>query len=287
MLKISAISDHHCHLGEGPVWDWREETLWWVDSLGPVLYQYDFHSQQTKSWSLSGSTIGSLAVCESGGLILAMDLGFYSFNPQTTKIALLSNLPTKQTGIRLNDGKVDPNGNFIAGTMNIDHDGQENCRMYRLDFNFEVTELLDGFSCFNGPCFSLDGNKIYLTGRKYDAIEVFEYDPQQKLKSGLLLIDGGIPDGATVDEQGYIWSAQWTQESIIRISPDGNLDAKISVPGQIVSSVMFGGPDLDLIYVTTAGGKVGDAIPTSNEAGKTLVIQNSGYKGRAESFFKG
>ena len=287
MVKISAISGHQSHLGEGPLWDWREQTLWWVDSLGPTLYQYDYHHQQTKSWELPGSTVGSLAIRQNGNLILAMDLGFYNFNPETAETTLICKLPAAQSTIRLNDGKVDPYGNFIAGTMNIDPNGQENCSMYCFDSNLEITYLLDGFTCFNGPCFSLDTQKIYLTGRLDGVIEVYDYREQQRLQDGQVLIESCNPDGATVDAEGYIWSAQWTDGCIIRISPDGKLDTKISIPRQIVSSVMFGGPDLDLIYVTTVGRQIGNDIPTSNDAGKALVIENSGYKGRPEPIFKG
>ena len=94
-------------------------------------------------------------------------------------------------------------------------------------------------------------------------------------------------DGATVDAEGYIFSAQWSDECIIRISPDGELDQKIVIPGQIVSSLMFGGPDLDLIFVTTVGGQVGNTCPTSSDAGSTFVIEGSGFRGRAEPVFKG
>jgi len=127
----------------------------------------------------------------------------------------------------------------------------------------------------------------YLTGRKTGEIEVFDYDIKQGLTNGKSLIANCNPDGATVDSEGFIWSAQWTNETIIRISPDGDIDYRISIPEQIVSSVMFGGPELDLIYVTTVGGKVGDDIPTSPNAGMTLCIENSGFKGRAEPLFIG
>ncbi len=287
MLKISAISNYQCHLGEGPVWDWRKQVLWWVDSLGPTLYQFDFVSTTTRLWQLPGRTIGSLAIRENGGLILAKDKGFYTFSPENGETELIA-APLRQTyGLRFNDGKVDPDGNFIAGAMNIDHRQNQNCSMFKLSTDFKVTTILDGFRCFNGPCFSPDNKKIYLTGRQDGAIEVFDYDKQQTLTDGTTLIDNCNPDGATVDAEGYIWSAQWSEQCIIRISPHGKLDTRISIPNQIVSSVMFGGPDLDLIFVTTVGGQVGDDIPVGKDSGKTLVIENSGYRGLPEYYYRG
>ena len=95
------------------------------------------------------------------------------------------------------------------------------------------------------------------------------------------------PDGATVDSEGYIWSAQWDDACIIRISPQGELDHRIEIPGQLVSSVMFGGPDLDLIYVTTVGGEVLGDRAKGELPGRTLVIEDSGFQGRPEPRFKG
>ena len=284
---ISPISDHKSHLGEGPIWDWSREVLWWVDSFGPLLYQFNFHTRQVKSWKLPGQTIGSLAVRECGDLILAMDKGFYHFSSDTGKVALITEPLANQAAVRFNDGKVDSAGNFIAGAMNLDHSGTENCSMLRLSSDFKVAKLLEGFTCFNGPCFNPTGDLIYLTGRTDGEIEVFDYDTKHTPRNGKTLIKNCNPDGATVDDQGFIWSAQWDDGCIIRISPDGQIDYEISIPGQIVASVMFGGPDFDLIYVTTVGGIVNATHPKGSEAGLTLEIKGSGFKGRPENMFKG
>lgn len=285
--ELSTVCEHRCHLGEGPVWDARHDWLYWVDSYAPALYRHDFHAGRTESWPLPGKAVGSLAVRAQEGLVLALDRGFYFFDPHSNACDLIAEPLAGQTGMRLNDGKVDPFGAFVAGGMNIDYRQHLDCAMYRLAPTLEVSEILRGFDCFNGPCFSEDGTQLYVTGRHDGVVEAFDYTPGTKLGNPRVLLESCNPDGATVDAEGYIWSAQWNDACILRISPQGEIERRIEVPGQIVSSVMFGGPELDLIYITTVGGEVHGARPQGADAGKTLVLSGSGVRGRTEPEFLG
>lgn len=252
-----------------------------------MLYRHDFSSASTRSWKLPGQTIGSLALRATGGLILAMDQGLYLFDPKNGEIESVAQPLKGLDGLRLNDGKVDPFGYFVTGAMNIDFQQNLNGAMYRLSPDFELTEILDGFRCFNGPCFSAGGDRLYVTGRDERVIEVFDYGPDELPSNGRVLLDNCNPDGATVDAEGYLWSAQWDDACIIRVSPDGAVDRRIEFPGQVVSSVIFGGPKLDRIYVTTTGGEVHGVVPRAVQAGRVLVVSGAGYHGRAEPYFKG
>jgi sugar lactone lactonase YvrE len=285
-VNISAFSEHRCRLGEGPLWDSATETLYWVDSLGPVLYRHRA-SDGISSWRLEGAHVGSLAVREQGGLVLAMDRGFYCFDPRSGEIETIAEPLAGRDGLRFNDGKVDPFGHFVAGAMNIDVEGRENAFMYRLTPALEVEEMLDGFQCFNGPCFSLDGELLYVTGRRPGVIEVFDYGREQRPRNGRVLLEECDPDGATVDAEGYIWSAQWEDECLLRIAPDGRVDTRLEIPGQVVTSVMFGGCGLERIFVTTLGEDYYGAAPSGESPGRVLVVDDSGYRGRPEPRFKG
>ena len=286
-MKISPVSEISCHLGEGPVWDPSSGFLYWVDSLAPAIYCYDYAGDKVRHWGLPGDSVGSLAPCESGGLLLAMDRGFYRFEPNSAEIELVAEPLAGSDGIRFNDGKVDPFGAFVAGGMNIDYQQHQPCPMYRIDKNYGVEKILDGFDCFNGPCFSGGGEYLYVTGRSDGLIEVFDYGQKQRPRNARPLIENCNPDGATVDAEGYIWSAQWDDECLLRLAPDGTVDCRLQIPGQIVSSLMFGGPDLEHIFVTTVGGPVHGAKPRTVDAGKLLVIEGSGFRGRPEPMFKG
>jgi L-arabinonolactonase len=286
-LKISVLSEHRCQLGEGPLWDPRAQCLYWIDSLGPTLYRYDDQLQQTRHWKLPGQSIGSLAVREQGGLILAMDQSIYRFDPNDGSVVHAVQLLDEQSGTRLNDGKVDRSGSFLTGSMNLDPEGTEDCLMYRVNSDFSVDTLLDGFQCFNGPCLSAEGHRLYFTGRREGLIECCDYHNETGLSNLSELYSDCNPDGATVDADGFIWSAQWADQSVIRISPDGKLDRRFEVPGYIVSSVAFGGANLDQLYLTTVAAEWNGDRSDAKDAGATLVITDSGYRGLAEPYFSG
>ena len=286
-MKIRALSEHRCHLGEGPLWDCQQQALYWVDSYAPRLYRSDSDGSAIRGWDLPGKQVGSIALREQGGLILAMDQGFYAFDPQAGEVEIIAQPLAGREQLRLNDGKVDPFGAFVAGGMNIDFRQHENCPMFRLTPAFEVEEILDGFDCFNGPCFSEDGSLLYVTGRSDGVIEVFDYGERQRPRNGRVFFENCNPDGATIDDEGCVWSAQWDDACLLRITPEGDIDSRLPIPGQVVSSVMFGGPELDIIYVTTVGAEVHGVAPSGEMAGCTLALEGTGYRGRAEPRFKG
>lgn len=285
-MKVSAFGEHRCRLGEGPVWDSASGALYWVDSLGPTLFRHG-GGRDIEIWALEGEQVGSLAVREQGGLVLAMDRGFHLFDMQSGKFEVIAEPLAGCEGLRFNDGKVDPFGSFVAGAMNIDAGGSENCSMYRLTPSLEVIETLDGFQCFNGPCFSADGERLYVTGRRPGVIEVFDYGSEQRPRNPRVLVENCNPDGATVDAEGFVWSAQWDDECLLRIAPDGRIEARLAFPGQVVTSLAFGGKDLERIFVTTLGCEYYGAAPSGESAGKLLVADGSGFRGRPEPRFKG
>lgn len=292
-MKLETLDETRCHLGEGPVWDMEEQALYWVDSLAPAVFRHDWNTRSTRRWDLSGESVGSLAVREAGGLIVTMDTGFHTFDPVSGKTELIADPLHGVEHSHFNDGKVDRAGRFVAGGVNgVAGSGQEPqpvCGMFALATDMSVTQTLDAFACFNGPCFSPDGETLYVTGRGDMAyIEAFDYDlATGTVSEGHVLISDIDPDGATVDSDGFILSAQWEGGSALRISPSGEIERRIDLQGQIVSSVMFGGPDLDIVFVTTLGKPHWGTTPTAPDAGAVFVLRDTGMKGLPERRFGG
>ncbi len=292
-MDIEVLGDIRCRLGEGPVWDVGEQALYWIDSLAPTLLRHDWVGRTTRRWELPGAEAGSLAVRLGGGLILAMDTGFHAFDPQTGACETIAEPFAGVADTVFNDGKVDPVGRFVSGGVygcaGTDREPSPVCPMLRLDADLTVTSVLDGFACFNGPCFSPDGGTLYVTGRgDMREIEAFPYDPDTgDVGAGRVLIGGLNPDGATVDADGFVWSAQWDDGCVLRISPEGAIDRRLDLPGHVVSSVMFGGPDLDILFVTTLGIPYWGTAPTAPDAGALLVIRGAGFRGLPERRFAG
>ena len=285
-MAIRILTETRCGLGEGPLWDAARGYLYWVDSLAPALFRYRYTDGNLAHWPLAGNTIGSLAVCESGRLVLAMDRGFYRFDPADGSLEPLVEPLAANAGMRFNDGKVDHYGRFVTGAMNLDGSTQPRCALYRLDGDGQVVRLLDGFFCCNGPGFSVDGKTLYISGRREGLIEACDYREHGTPGETREFASAPNPDGATVDAEGYLWSAQWDAQCLLRFDPDGALDHRIDIPGQVVTSLMFGGPELDLIFVTTLGIEAWHTRPESPRAGATLVIANSGFRGRPEPTFR-
>ncbi len=285
-MQITTLTDARCGLGEGPLWDAAAGCLYWLDSLAPAIYRYRLADNALKRWLLPGESVGSLAACDSGRLMLAMGQGFHHFDPADGSLVPVAVPLAGRNDVRFNDGKVDPFGNFIAGAMNLDGSMRPDCELFRLDSAGRTTRLLDGFFCCNGPCFSNDGGTLFVTGRVEGIIEAFDYDEHELPGGRRQFAQAPNPDGATVDDDGYLWSAQWDAQCLLRFAPNGSLDRRLDIPGQIVTSVMFGGPDLDLMFVTTLGIEAWRTRPGSPQAGATLVISNSGYRGRPEPVFR-
>lgn len=292
-MNIEALDDSRSQLAEGPVWDEAEQSLYWTDALAPAILRHDWATRTTTRWDLKAESVGSLAVRTGGGLILAMDEGFYTFDPATGDTSPVFEPFAGQPANRFNDGKTDRQGRFVSGGVNgvggSDQPPQPVCSMFTVGADLGVTPGIGGFACFNGPCFSPDGRTFYVNGRgDMRHIEAFDYDPDTgEIGEGRVLIGGLDPDGTTVDTDGFLWCAQWESACVLRISPDGEIDRRIDLPGHVVSSVMIGGLDLDILFVTTLGRPYWGSTPTADDAGAVLVIRDLGLKGIAESRFAG
>lgn len=74
--------------------------------------------------------------------------------------------------------------------------------------------------------------------------------------------DGGaVPDGCTIDSEGYLWIAIHDGSRVIRVSPEGKQVAEITMNALKITCPVFGGPDNDTLYITSAGVGADDPKP--------------------------
>lgn len=291
------------HLGEGPVWDVETQTLFWVDSTGRrvgkhSIWRMDPATGQVDSWPLDHD-IGAMALRGDGGAILALADGFYGFDFESGELELIAKVDDDPSRARLNDGKCDRRGRFFAGGM----DDQEElgvCGLWRLDPDLSLTKVEDGIICSNGPCWSPDDEIFYFADTFKNEIWAYDYDLEAGAISNRRVFastaeDAGFADGSTVDAEGYLWNAQVISGDLIRYAPDGSVDRKISMPVRNITSVMFGGPELDQIYVTSMA-RVSHPASHDNfsvevkpqfAAGGLFRISGLGIKGLPEPRFAG
>jgi sugar lactone lactonase YvrE len=201
--------------------------------------------------------IGSMALRKDGnGAICSLQNGFHALDFKTGECTLIHDPEPDLANTRINDGKVDRRGRFISGSMDPMESGPIGS-LYRLDPDFKVTKLDSGIIVSNGPCWSPDDKTFYFADSWSGEIWAYDYD----IKTGSVSnrrtftkIDtstGGAADGSTVDAEGCLWNAQVYDGKLKRYTPDGKVERVIDMPVKKVTSVMFGGPNLDILFVTS------------------------------------
>ena len=298
-MKITRIESFRHKLGEGPIWDQIEQALYGTDVLGRKIWRYDPRNGDYDAWDM-GEMVSSISLRETGGALLALAGGIYFFDFDNGKKTFVSGLGCENKDLKLNDGKSDRAGRFVygnvhapglraeAGLFSIEPD----LRAIRRDCDLIIT---------NGPCWNKDGNIFYFTDSLRKSIYAYDYDIGSGDVANRRLFAttarfSGIPDGATVDAEGYLWTALCEGSKILRIKPDGTVVMAIDMPTRLVSSVMFGGADLDRLFVTSMdGAAVAAEIPmaavnpikSDENSGALFVIDGLGIKGMEEYRFRG
>ncbi len=283
-IEPELIADYACVTGEGPLWHPNEQRVYWVDIPRGRLFRYTpetgEHEQCFESPTANGGALGGFTIQEDGALLLFMARGAVKLWREGELTTILDEIPDEVT-TRFNDVIADPEGRVFCGTMPTQ---SRLGRLYRLDPDRTLTKLLDGIGVSNGMGFTPDLQHFYYTDSPTRNIYIFDYDRATGDISNQRIFvqtpDGeGVPDGLTVDADGYVWSARWDGGMLVRYTPDGEEALRIAFPARKVSSVTFGGPDYTDIYVTTAGG---DQKAREGDGAGALFRLRLGIRGKAE-----
>jgi sugar lactone lactonase YvrE len=236
-----------------------------------------------------GQPCGSIGLRRSGGLIAATWPGFGLLDPDTGTILELANVLGSRPSIRFNDGRVGKDGRFWAGTVQSEIGG---AAFYRFGTDHQVTQVLSNITCSNGLTWSPDGATMYLADSDARVIYAFDFDATSGAisKQRVLLeypAEYGVPDGATVDRDGNLWSAGFGGWHVLKISPAGKIADAFRMPVQYPTSCAFGGPDLRTMYVTSAKRQMrGDELAAQPLAGQLFAL-DVGTEGLPEPEFLG
>jgi L-arabinonolactonase len=291
-MRIEVLVDVKTILGEGPLWDVAEERLYWIDSFAGNVFRCTHDGREVRAWDLP-QKIGSMALRRQGGAVLSLARGFHFLDFKTGDVDLIVDPEPGRTNNRINDGKVDKRGRFVAGSMDTMEEGP-NGALYRLDPDLSLHKLDDKIIVSNGPCWSPDGGIFYFADSWSGEIWAYDYDldtGKVSNKRTFARIDtssGGAADGSTVDAEGCLWNAQVYDGKLIRYSPDGKVERAIEMPVKKVTSVMFGGPKLDTLYVTSMAKPPLPRFPGDGVLrGSLFAIHGLGIKGVPEPRFAG
>ena len=242
--------------GESPVWSVREQALYWTDNLGGCIHRLDSESGRGQRIAL-GRNVMAIGLRAGAGLVLALanHLAFYEPGGE---LELIMSVEQDQPRNRFNDAKVDRRGRYWAGTMNdVDWD-KPSGSLYRVDPGLELSRLQGAVVCANGLGWSPDNRTFYFCESFRYAIFAYDFDPDAGVLSARRVFatvdesSGGFPDGLTVDAEGGVWSAQNGAGRVVRYAPDGEVTHEVEVPVPQPTSCIFGGPDLDVLYITTS-----------------------------------
>ncbi len=291
-MRIEVLVDVKTILGEGPLWDVQEQRLYWIDSLGCNIFRCTEDGREIRAWDVP-APIGSMALRSRGGAVLSLANGFHFLDFKTGETSLIVDPEADKPNNRLNDGKVDKRGRFIAGSMDTMEEGP-NGALYRLDADLSLHKLDDGIIVSNGPCWSPDGGTFYFADTWSGEIWAYDYDldtgavANRRTFAKIDTSGGGVADGATVDAEGFVWSAQVYAGKLVRFAPDGSTDRVIEMPVKKVTSVMFGGPNLDVLYVTSMAKPPLPRFPGDGVLrGSLFAIHDLGIRGVPEPRFAG
>jgi sugar lactone lactonase YvrE len=273
-------------LSESPRWHEERQELLWVDILGSQLHRgtlaADGALEQVRTISIDRH-VGAVAPVEGGGYIVAAGQGFL-FVAENGESVELAQPEAGRAEVRMNDGACDPQGRFWAGTMAYDESPGAGT-LYRLELAGTCTTMLMGLTISNGIGWNPDGDTMYLSDSGTGCVDAFSFDGASGAlgdRRTLIYIDepGVAPDGLTVDEEGGIWIALWNGGAVNRYDPAGSLLASLEVPAARATSCAFGGPDLDILFVTTAseGLQEGD-LARQPDAGRVFSISGLGVRG--------
>lgn len=249
-------------LGEGPWWSVEEQRLLWVDILGRAIRSSDLDGADAKSWHVP-QDVGFALPAQDGTLLTGQRDGLFWFDRDSGDLELACPVESDLAGNRINDGKTDRAGRVWFGTM---HDAQTEAAasLYCVDSG-GLSRRASSITTSNGLGWSPDNRVMYYTDSLARCIFSYEFD----LASGELGARtvfardpaGYVPDGLTVDSEGFVWAAKWDGGRVVRYAPDGRVDRELLLRVSRPTSCMFVGSSLDTLAVTSAqpaSGRHGD-----------------------------
>lgn len=284
-MKVTCVLDAQAQVGEGPVWDEAAQVLWWTDINGRAMHRHDPATGENVRFDL-GMRVGCFALREQGGLLLSAEHGFWTWDPATGGLEHLLDVEADRPDNRMNDGGCDRQGRLVASSMNLSNPRRPTGACWRLSKDAAVEQVADGLHIGNGIAFSPSGDRFFLADTTAATVWVHDYDGETgRIGPRAVFADlsglRGLPDGATVDEDGYYWLAAVQGGRIYRFAPDGRLDRTIEMPVSLPTRPMFGGPGLDRLFVTSIRA-AGEAL-----SGGLFVVDGLGVRGCPEPRFAG
>jgi sugar lactone lactonase YvrE len=289
MHEIACVAHTADILGETPLWHPAERVLYWIDLFKPAIHCLDTATGTLRSWT-PPEKLGSFALREGGGFLLAGRSGLSIYDATNDTMSRLANPEADDRVNLLNDGRCDRMGRFWVGSMNRLQQHPSG-RLHCLE-GCELRTVADGLWLPNSLCWSPDATRMYLADSRPRTIYVCEFDLERGVvgerRTFATLPDGpGVPDGSSVDCEGFLWNTVFDGGCVVRYAPDGRVDRVIRLPVTRPTACTFGGDDLAILYVTTARFRLTDGQLAEEPAAGGVLALDVGVRGLPEPLFVG
>jgi sugar lactone lactonase YvrE len=271
--------------GEGVLWHPSEDAVYWTDITRFLIHRFDPATGSVRSWFFDEVVTAVLLTSLDHVMAVCLGSRVILWEPATDSRRDQGFVLSKWPAVRLNDAAVDPRGSLWVGSMrnNVNADGSDGEAggtdgvLYRIDPDGKVTEVEDRIGISNTLAWSPDQKIFYFGDTLANTIWSYEYDNQsgaiRKTGNHLASFSRGLPDGSTIDANGFVWNCRWDGGCIVRVAPTGEVDCVVEMPTRNITNCTFGGKDLDTLYITTAASPndKGDRLAGSLFALKTRV----------------
>lgn len=300
MTRTITIADPVCVAptgdvcGEGAVWHASHEAVYWTDINRFLVHRFTLADQCVRSWFFDEPVTALTLTNKPDVLAVILGSRVILWEPATDArhdpVFLLHGWPK----VRLNDARADPRGALWMGSMrnNVKADGSggdaggQDGMLFRLDPGGDVTVWRKEIGIANTLAWSPDQRRFYFGDTVANIVRVYDYDATTAAisneRSFLQGFERGLPDGSTVDAEGYLWNCRFFGACIVRVAPDGTIDRVVEMPVKNITTCTFGGPDRKTLYVTTA--KI-EAPAGDRLAGGLYAIQTD-VAGQPENQFR-
>jgi sugar lactone lactonase YvrE len=275
--RVEWLLDEKFRLGESPVWDARDNRLYWVDIPAGQVHSLELASKRKRQWQFEGP-VGSMGLTESGKLIFAVGGSVHLFDPVRESLSLLAILEKDYPKLRLNDGKVGPDQAFWVGSMDDRPQKEEIGSLYRVTADGKAERKIQGLKVSNGLAWSPDGRTMFHSDSRGPWIDRWEFDAKtgaisERRRIRTLTNEEGRPDGAACDAEGCYWSCGVSAGRLNRFDANGKLLHSITVPVPAPTMLCFGGADLRTAFVTSLREGLADRdFSADPHAGKIFSI---------------
>ena len=298
MKKVELYNDCKNLLGEGITWSVDQENLYWLDVVIPSkLFQLHLPTNKLSTFIMP-EMISSISIRSKKDLIIASQYGVYNYNLTSNNFTRLIETEPLLKFNRSNDGASDIKGRFWFGTMqnNLDEEGNDipitkhSGSLYRLDIDLTLDKIESNLGIPNTFIWNPDNTKFYFTDSMEEIIYSYDFDEESgeiTNKTKFATFNRGIPDGSTMDSEGFVWNCRWGGSCVVRFDPLGRVDRVLEVPIANVTNCVFGGKDLKTLFITTARQGLSKEYVTKNPYAGSLFAIDLSIKGIEDNNFLG